>query len=72
MASLIASAYLFIWKMRCDCIFNNKLLDFTNVARIVVDHVKDFLVSSVAEKGLQFFHANKPQASHLHIYTAAC
>lgn len=69
-ASIIATTCWYIWKTRCDYIFKNKSPDYTIGARTVVGHVRDYSVSSAAQKGFQFFYANKPQAGHLHVYVA--
>ena len=42
MASIIVAGIWSVWKARCDCIFNNKVPNFSWMARRILDQMKDF------------------------------
>ncbi|KAJ0988500.1 hypothetical protein J5N97_006856 [Dioscorea zingiberensis] len=72
MASIVAAVFWYIWKSRCDKIFKERRPDFSWIAKMAVEHVKDYSAVTADRMGKSFFLINRPAHGYVCIYSAAC
>lgn len=71
-ASIISTVTWYIWKVRCDYIFDGKIPNYNMIANLFVNQVKVFKVTPDIHKQLSFFIWNKPNLGVVGFFLAAC
>lgn len=71
-ASMIAVVAWYTWKVRCDFIFRHKPPNYNWIAKMAVEHVKEYSSAASEDLGKSFYLLNKPFPGFFCIYSAAC